>query len=86
MEHGREANDGKAESQGHANPGGGEGELQECELSFPALEKCGDEQAETLMTPLLSCDSNHQFQNPGSTHDTVPFHCQDVKECAVRNM
>ena len=35
--------------------GGSEVELQDCELSSPACGKCGDEQAGSLMTSLLSC-------------------------------
>ena len=51
-----EANNGVVQPLCGADPGGNEVEFQDSELSSPALDECGDEQAGTLMTPLLSCD------------------------------
>ena len=51
-----EANNGVVQPLCGVDPGGSEDEFQDSELSSPALDECGDEQAGTLMTPLLSCD------------------------------
>ena len=51
-----EANNGVVQPLCHVDPGGGEDEFQDCELSSPALDECGDKQAGTLVTPLSSRD------------------------------
>ena len=51
-----EANHDVVEPQCRADPGRGEVESQDCELSSPALAECGDEQAGTLVMPLSSRD------------------------------
>ena len=49
-----ESNDGVVQPPCHVDPGGGEVDFQDCELSSPALDECGYKQAETLARP-LSC-------------------------------
>ena len=51
-----EANDGVVQPLRGADPGGGEVEFQDCELSSPALDERGDKQSGTLVTPLSSRD------------------------------
>ena len=51
-----EANDGVVHPLCHADRDGGEFEFQDCELSFPALDECGDKQSGTFVMPLSSRD------------------------------
>ena len=57
-----ETNDGVVELVCRADPGGSKVELQDCELLSPACDihvccdECGEEQAVTLVTSLLSRD------------------------------